>query len=571
MNPCDHPPVVGVEDELTLAEGAAATGDWPHALHHYLGALALDAQSAQAVAALRKLDARHDLLASLASQTFSGAHIARAWILADRGDRDQALEIAAQVDAAVPQCGAVGLLNAWSDQGPLLPSTRTWLLRRAAQVSEANTGRVRLLPGERAAIAPYAALAEKLAGGSDEVPLRMLVGALLRRAGRYDDALRETRPASPLADDPLLLVQTGLTERAAGRPDEAVATFQKAFERTGQPVHLLERARALAEAGRTDEALRGVADLSARGMPHSHELQLFVAWLEARARGDAQALARDYDHVRRCAIGDDIILELGEASTDALRDPRLARGQRIQSGVSCLEAPSARLCLAMHQGLGHDPRGVEYNFASVPSPDPRLPRGRVSLLLWRNEDGVTVQAVPPPPADLVALVRELASTPNSGFFDLWDAAGERAARVGGRLAELAATMVYPPDAGGFLPPWIQRCQLAAACLIARSETGWARSQRRSVLLDLLRGPGDWSTAAVALVLAEIAVREAEPMPEIRRELLALAAAIPTTGHCSYAPTLALVVRRVPLFPSDVMARLYAEWLAPQDGGNAGAA
>jgi hypothetical protein len=85
-----------------------------------------------------------------------------------------------------------------------------------------------------------------------------------------------------------------------------------------------------------------------------------------------------------------------------------------------------------------------------------------------------------------------------------------------------------------------------------------------VLLDLVRGPGDWSTAAAVLALGEIAVREPDAIDEIRRELVALARAIPEAGHCAYGATLAVTASKIPLFPEELARALEATWLQEGD-------
>jgi hypothetical protein len=195
-----------------------------------------------------------------------------------------------------------------------------------------------------------------------------------------------------------------------------------------------------------------------------------------------------------------------------------------------------------------------------------LPRGHVQTLLWVEREGVMVQAVAPPPDDVRAVVAEVAAA-SSDLLAAWDAAGRLVPRVRDELAEVASAMVHPPD-----PPtdatsvrsWLYRCQVAAACLIARADTRWAGSARRRLLLDLVRGPADWSTAASVLALGEIAVREPDATDEIRRELLALADAIPSGGHCAYGATLAVTATKIPLFREEIARELAETWLAADD-------
>src|SRR5262245_14533294 len=143
---CEHPREIDLEGELAIAEGARAKGDTKHALHHYLGALGLDPFSEQALAAIRRMNAESDLVPTLAEDGYAGAHIARAYLLADRNEHEEALAIMAQVDEAMPQLGAVALVSRWLDHVPPDSDARTWALRRVAGASQVGMGRVRLLP-----------------------------------------------------------------------------------------------------------------------------------------------------------------------------------------------------------------------------------------------------------------------------------------------------------------------------------------------------------------------------------------------------------------------------------------
>jgi len=558
-----------LEDELAIAEGARGDGDWKHALHHYVGALVHDAFGEQALRGIRVIHAKEDILPFLETQVFAGAHLARAYLLADRGDFEAAIVIVAQVDGAMPQLGTVRLLTDWLGRDPVTPDTRVWAIRRLASAAHVGMGRMQLLPGEVAAVDPYADLAEVLAKGETNPGFLSLISGILRRAARYDAALAVLDGATSTRESPHEVV-LALAHRAAGRPAVAAEMFGQVFASTKDPVHLMEQARALGDAGSYDAAIVAAKKAGDLGLPPSYEGELFLEWLEGRANGDATALTHDYDWVRRTACHEGVIPAMNDASTNALRDPRVTRGSKLKMAVSALEAPSVRLCLALHQGDGCDPRAVDYSFGAVGTPDPRLPRGTVKTLLWAEVDGVMVQSVPVPPDDVRALVAKLAERALD-LFVTWDAAAELAPEVASRMDELVHAMVYPTPAPSDVPmaSWLFRYQVAAACLVAHAETGWRGSRRRQLLLDLVRGPGDWTTAAAVLVLGEIAVREPDALPEIRRELTLLAKAIPDGAYSSYAPVLALVARKIPFFPPELVEQLEKAWLSGAGGDGAG--
>ncbi|NUP12550.1 MAG: hypothetical protein HOW73_41430 [Polyangiaceae bacterium] len=559
---CRHPHDLGIEEELAIAERARAEGDWKHALHHYLNALRIDPLAAQAVAAVRQLRARSEVLGALEGNDFLGAHVARCYLFADDGRRDEAVGIIAQVDDAMPELGAAALLLEWFDPAAPSKEARGALIRRLARVASFGVGRLRLLPGEKAAIEPYAELAARIAETEEDPTILGLASGLLRRADRCEEALAIAERAAKTGSSNARIA-LALAHRAAGRPAVAAQIFHEIHETSKDPIYLVEMARALAESGRYSEARRAIERVEAlTGVEGDLETKLLLEWIAGRAAGDEAALARDYDWVRRQAMWHGAILEMRDASTNMLDDPRAQRGAAMTVSVSGFEAPSARLCLAIHQGAGPNPRAVKYSYSDVPTPDPRVPRRKVETLLWAARDGVMEQAVPPPATEVVAVVAEVAAE-TVDLFACWETAGRLAPKIREHLADVAAAMVYPPE-----PPasttsvksWLFHCQMAAACLIARAESRWAGSERRRILLDLVRGPSDWSTAAAVLALGEIAVREPSALPEIRRELIALAETIPETCHCPYGATLAVTATKVPLFRAELAQALQATWL-----------
>ena len=555
-----------LEGELSIAAAAEQAGDWKHALHHVLGALAIDPFSDVALQSLRRLHTQYGLMPTLEADHYFSAHLARAYLLADLGRLPEAFVVVARVDEAMPELGLVRLLNAWIRSGPLPAEVRMMGLQRVVGAAQASLGRLHLLPGERAALEPYAELAEAYVEGQTNPMILGLLSGIFRRVGRTTQALTVLGERQSM--DPSVVVPAALALRAGGRPEVAAQRFAQLYATTGDPAHLLEQARALGDAGRYADALAALAQLQA--LPEVHfdqEFEVFRAWLEACARGEAASLRRDYDWVRRWSQGHGSIIQMQEISSNLLLDPSLSPGTVLDVRVPTLESPSARLALALLAG-STDPRVVPYAYEALPEPDPRQPRDAVSGVLWREEDGVMVQAVAPPPEHIRALVAELAVRAPD-LFSMWELAGELAPLAGGDVQALAAAMVYPelPRDNIVVPDWIYLCQVAAACLIARSGGEWAGSLRRQALLDRLRGPSDWTTAAAALVLAELGLHEAEALPEIRRELLALAREMPQQGHCSYGATLALAALKVPLFEPTLAQLLAQRWLSPPAQGS----
>src|SRR5262245_33175715 len=100
----------------------------------------MDAFSEQALSAIRRLHAERGLLEILERDSYAGAALARAYLLADRGDFDQALTIAAQVDEVLPELGIAERLSDWFDRKPITQDTRGWVVRRLAGASQVGVG-----------------------------------------------------------------------------------------------------------------------------------------------------------------------------------------------------------------------------------------------------------------------------------------------------------------------------------------------------------------------------------------------------------------------------------------------
>jgi hypothetical protein len=237
--------------------------------------------------------------------------------------------------------------------------------------------------------------------------------------------------------------------------------------------------------------------------------------------------------------------EPSDASANVLRqvaDAIREKGDNGPSGelnltVSCLESPSNQLAFALEmQALGKTSKlTVEYQ--SVPKPDPRQPLAPVEYLLWEYDDHDARPALSPPSEEISQLVAGLAARRYS-YWGNWNEAGVVAERLAPeRIDELLAAMVHPPPVRGGVSAlaWLPRVQLVAAQIIAQIDEGWSGSLRRRALLDVVRGPRDWTTEAAIITLAQIAQYEQEPAiaAEVRQVFQQLLDAQPGHGHCSY--------------------------------------
>ena len=138
-------------------------------------------------------------------------------------------------------------------------------------------------------------------------------------------------------------------------------------------------------------------------------------------------------------------------------------------------------------------------------------------LLWRDDGDGPVPAADAPSEGIAQVLAVFADRRYRlpAWFEL---AKDTAERLGpGALASLLGAMVHPPappSASHDAFDWTFRVQIAAALNIARLDAGWVGSLRRDALLALVRGAPDWSAAAAALALAELARSERAARSEV---------------------------------------------------------
>ena len=170
-----------------------------------------------------------------------------------------------------------------------------------------------------------------------------------------------------------------------------------------------------------------------------------------------------------------------------------------------------------------------------------------------------VAAVPEPPAELVAAIAEIASSP----FDrpAWlAAAGELVRRLKPRVGDLLGVFAFPPDlpANAYAPIWVQRAQVVAALALANydPETPWPTSRRKQVLFDLACGPMDWTVDAAIIALTALAQTDTSICGELIDLFLDLIKRQPRPGHVCYLHAVVHCFQQLPGLTDE-----YRKWLA----------
>jgi hypothetical protein len=605
---CDHCGETDRERDLAIARAALADGDVRHAAHHAASALSFDPNDAESLALVDNLIAwrpapkpfgrfarmlgkapASERALAFPTHPWWGNHLVRVRAACLDGERAEAFDTLIQIAMVAVHVDLSPWWNRILDEaeknGERLPLAS--FLRAFSVLGQRTTGILHLRPAERAHIAPWAALGGRLFSHVDDAQralLAMCVAGLLRRAGRFDEAVVVVDGAlsSASADDAVnLYVQAGLALRGAKRFGEATA----AFESAGLDVdknHGVEIARVHADAGNVDDAIRffdrfaseesgeatAMRDLLARRRgdeveEHAHDFAILV---------DEDRSAASYDDVRRFFVGHtDPYVEMSDATASLVWQNPEAR--ILSFSVSALEGPSARLAVALHLGKT-DPRAFAYTFDAVPSPDPREPLDRdAGARLWRvDDDGNVVQALPPPTAKTVDQITSLA-LPLRTTQATW----RRALALRGSIDgdDVVRALVHPPLApvgdGSDVEnavSWLFRWQRCACLLLGAVDDGpWPASQRRLLLRSVLLSNPDWTTAAVVYALIEVALDDVDACDEMREWLPWLARRTPDVGHCCFASAVERAFQVLPGMPPDLLTPL-SPWLDESSSSDA---
>ena len=367
-----------------------------------------------------------------------------------------------------------------------------------------------------------------------------LAGA--RRDGGDDEgAVEAYRKAARLApDDPGCLLDCGDLLIEMRRPVEALETYQQA----------------LAIAPGHPWAYPSVLFLRARAGDHEARTELLERARASEASSRARDLATDLAPFEfELPTRHDACLSLAYETGDT----------PVAVASSSLEAPSAYRVLRLLCGPE-----LEIT-ASVPRPDPRVPKGRVPFVLWRYRGpgwrgllGAQPSleadpAVEPPSPEAAQPIADLARQPYSR--DAWWARAASIVEVLGvqaRPTALACMVHWPtPQPGARLADAAFRVQVASAYVLARSG-------HRESLVAILHGPVDWVGTAALVGLTELAVRQADRLAEELVVATALDEEVnPVRWQCLIEPAL-LMALLLPGIDAELAKRLVARRQEAED-------
>ncbi|MGI8332889.1 tetratricopeptide repeat protein [Actinomadura scrupuli] len=585
------------EGELSMARLALDDGELSHAATHVANALTCDPTLPEVHELLAHLGARPDggpELFPLHEQAFLGTVVARAHVLASRGEHAEALDllVAAQCHEPTGPWAAVPWVL-----DPQLPRRLdsglvTTLLGRLVSSFRSDP-----VPEElRPALHPYLTLARGAADAhSADARLLWCASLLVRRLGEPAEAAELAARSNRIQPSPNAGMALGYALRAQERWDEAERAWLGALELAPDNSALMtDLAEMLADRGRLEEGLAWT-DRALRQDP-GHDCA-FVAACGIRFDRDSDVdhLVTLADHLRGQESGtheaehaDRVLAEKSfrrywlrhfprpsESVINVLEQVMEKEAAPVGGGsltVSAPEPPSA--LLAFSRTLAD----FSVTISDVPHPDLRatvpevFPSGPVRAVrhrVWEYTGTVARPAVPPPSAEAARSVQSLAGRPWRHLPAAYDDAVRLSALP---LGDLLGVLVHPPEppAGADLtwPDWLRSVQAWACLGIAHhhSDQPWPDSTRREVLTDLAYGPEDWITEAALLGL----VATAWVHPDTRAEVGSLVgwrfmAALQAnqTRAVTIMDSLALLVLATPAMNPDVRG-LARDMLAPPE-------
>ena len=572
-------------DEFIARAELAAGGDLAHGAKHLANLLVI-APSHPAWRELldRYVDAAAGDLAALVPDVeprHASTEALRAWTWQAQGRRDEA--VSRLVDVAKALDGAA-MLHAWAID---------WFEPAGAIESLSEAAGLKLFgalltvsPEAASATAPQVAslrrwstLLERAAPRwKDTSLLRMMRAGLLRKAGRFDDALAAAGALEDAAEfnD---VAAIGLALRARGRLIESAQAFEHGTRMEPDNISgFVEAGDSWLEAAHWPEALAAYeAGLKVEPYVWAEVSALYCRWMiegddpwRERLAAAAAAGSRRASELLFRETG--AIDESGDASANLLRQlraewdgqPSAATDGVTTVKLSTLESPSARLAFDLElAALGREGR-FEFVVESVPaSGDPRLPVAEVDHVVWRFDGTRGVPALPAPDPAVVALVTALAARPWHPH-DNWAQASHVAARLGPAAVEhLLSAMVHPAPVppGTHALAWLPRVQMAAAMVLGQIDAGWDGSLRRAALRSLLLGPSDWTTATAISVLAWIGRAEPAHAQDIHRLFEERERHLPSEGHWDWVQRLYQQWATLPWLTEAERAALDAKLLA----------
>lgn len=400
-------------------------------------------------------------------------------------------------------------------------------------------------------------------------PTTMLRAGILRKAGRFEEALVLVKEALNESPDWHTATALGLIYREKGEPQAAEGAFRLALQLDPSDISArLEAGDTFFERDDWQSALRWYEDALSKdaNQPWAKASAMYCRWVltDDAAHGKALVDLAHRDPSNQRAVGlcqhafhyglplpvDATANLLRQFRERIVSDRASAPKGEAKLTLSSLEAPSNFLAFRLEMEAQQHDLTLAVTVESVPRPDPRQPAEEVKYCLWTYEGTDPSPGLPPPGTDVAARIGELAAA-RYDWQTNWAAASRAAKDLGSaRVAEILATMVHPPPllSGRQALAWLPRVQLAAAQVAGQLDDG---PVRREALMSVLLGPTDWATEAAIRVLGYLAAEQEAIAPDIHAAFERLSKRLPDSGYCCWERTLFEQWQYLPhLFPQE---------------------
>jgi tetratricopeptide (TPR) repeat protein len=511
------------EGEVAVARLLMADGDLTHALRHLSDAFAGDPRLPDTHEALAEFVARAGgpdlaLTQFVENEGYVGTVCARAHVCAAAGRWDEAVTLLFLVAAHDPHRPWLDVAWLRRPDLPIGPDPLALALVKLAQRLDDPVDE-----SEREPLLPALELARAAVARNGDHPILLWsASALGRRLGAFAEAVEwadrsfQIEPSHPAA------VMKGYALRTMGRPKAALMVWQAEIAREPAELDLyVDVADLHAALDDHAEALTWAQRAIARDPSHPRAVPT-AHGLRYAIDGDVGHLITLADHVREepdsyaatvlantCAgrpwLGSvpDAYEAVINVMRQVLENNEPSPEFSMELTLSALEPPSAFRTLQIVF-----PR-TSVQVQSVPEPDMREPARPVTATVWRYVGAEVEPVLPPPPDEVAAAVRGVAT---HAWWSPPEAYDRAVALSGCDPTHLMSVLTYPPappedEAGQFLARhapqlWVRAAQVWACLGIAhhRADEPWARSRRRAILADLLNGPEDWVTEAAAFAV-----------------------------------------------------------------------
>lgn len=186
----------------------------------------------------------------------------------------------------------------------------------------------------------------------------------------------------------------------------------------------------------------------------------------------------------------------------------------IVFSVETVEPPSVELAIQLMLDQANSKLKFEYISESEPVPDPRASTAKRAL--WDFKQGKPSPAVGKP-AERVGLACAKVAKFSVDCADSWRLAKEEAPALGiDDVDQLLSVMVFPPavEPDFTSTDWVRRVQLAAAQMATCLEQTEGVSLADSKVVDVTKGPLDWSIDSAMVATAQRANEEVGLIDEV---------------------------------------------------------